>query len=83
MFRGFGARLLDEVKALAPPQDLKIRITAPPERKISTWVGGSILSSLSTFKSLWISKEEYEENGTDPAKGGVDKKAALVHKKTF
>lgn len=32
------------------PKNLKIRITAPPERKFSTWVGGSILASLATFK---------------------------------
>eukprot|EP01052_Picozoa_sp_SAG31_P011423 SAG31_NODE_645_length_13244_cov_11.768903_5_plen_258_part_00 len=50
MFRGFGARLLDEVKQLAPPQELKIRIQAPPARKVSTWIGASILASLSTFK---------------------------------
>lgn len=81
MFRGFGARLLDEVKVEAPPQDLKIRITAPPDRKISTWVGGSILSSLTTFKSLWISREEYMENGDGDK--GPERRAALVHKKTF
>merc|ERR1711890_101981 len=34
-------------------------IIAPPERKYSVWIGGSILASLSTFQSMWISKEEY------------------------
>jgi hypothetical protein len=29
---------------------------APPERKYSVWIGGSILSSLSTFQQMWISK---------------------------
>ena len=78
MFRGFGARLLDEVKHLAPPQDLKIKIQAPPERKISTWLGGSILASLSTFKNLWVTREEYMEDGLkEPEKN------ALVHKRTF
>jgi len=79
MFRGFGARLLDEVKALAPPQDLKIKIQAPPERKISTWLGGSILASLGTFKSLWITREEYMEEGEK----SMERKLQLVHKKTF
>merc|ERR1719213_496338 len=32
---------------------------APPERKYSVWIGGSILASLSTFQQMWISKEEY------------------------
>ena len=49
--RGFGDRLLTELKHLAP-RDTKIRIFAPPERKTATWLGGSILSSLSTFKKV-------------------------------
>ena len=62
LFRGFGNRLLKEVKELAP-KDVKIRIAAPPERQYSTWIGGSILASLATFKRMWISKAEYEEEG--------------------
>merc|ERR1712076_332813 len=38
-------------------------IIAPPERKYSVWVGGSILSSLSTFQQMWITKQEYDECG--------------------
>ena len=40
-----------------------MRIYAPPERKYSTWVGGSVLSSLASFRKLWVSREEYEEEG--------------------
>merc|ERR1711972_1060499 len=36
---------------------------APPERKYSVWIGGSILSSLSTFQQMWITKQEYDECG--------------------
>merc|ERR1711962_235181 len=32
-------------------------ITAPPERKYSVWIGGSILASLSTFQQMWITKQ--------------------------
>merc|ERR1712165_54503 len=32
-------------------------------RKYSVWIGGSILSSLSTFEEMWIKKEEYDESG--------------------
>lgn len=42
-------------------RDTKIRISAPPERKYSTWIGGSILAGLSTFKRMWVSAEEYQE----------------------
>jgi len=70
MFKGFGARLLSEVIALAPPQEIKVRMQAPPERKFSTWMGGSVLASLSSFKNLWVTMEEYEEKG-----------AAIIHRK--
>ena len=48
---GYGARLLNEVKKLAL-KDIKIKIYAPPERKYSTWIGGSILAGLNTFKKV-------------------------------
>jgi len=71
LFKGFGDRLLSEVKKVAP-KDIKIRISAPQERLYSTWIGGSILASLDTFKKMWISKKEYEEEG-----------ARSVNRKTF
>lgn len=70
-FHGFGDRLLNEVRKLAP-KDIKIRISAPPERKFSTWIGGSILASLSTFKKMWVAKQEYEEYGP-----------SILHRKTL
>jgi centractin len=64
LFPGFGDRLLHEVRRHPSlPKDTKIRIAAPPERLYSTWIGGSILSSLATFKTMWISKKEYTESG--------------------
>ena len=48
---GFGDRLLTEIRRLAV-KDVKIRIAAPPERKYSTWIGGSILAGLSTFRKV-------------------------------
>ena len=44
-----------ELTALAPPT-MKIKVFAPPERKDSVWIGGSILASLSAFQSERISK---------------------------
>jgi actin-related protein len=51
---------------------MKIKIIAPPERKYSVWIGGSILASLSTFQQMWISKQEYDESGP-----------SIVHRKCF
>jgi len=57
MFAGIGERMTKELTALAP-STMKIKVVAPPERKYSVWIGGSILSSLSTFQQMWISKGE-------------------------
>ncbi len=62
MFRGFGDRLLTELRKLSP-EGTKIVISAPPQRKWSTWVGGSILAALSTFNSMWVTREDYKEQG--------------------
>merc|ERR1711967_87032 len=71
MYSGIADRMSKEITALAPPT-MKIKIIAPPERKYSVWIGGSILASLSTFQQMWISKEEYDESGP-----------SIVHRKCF
>ncbi|GBG24515.1 Actin-like protein [Hondaea fermentalgiana] len=66
MFSGFGDRMLNEVRKATPKaaaSGVKIRIAAPPNRDQLTWTGGSILASLATFKSMWVSKQDYEEHG--------------------
>jgi len=62
MFAGISDRMTKELKALAP-DSMTIKIIAPPERRYSVWIGGSILSSLSTFEEMWITKDEYDEAG--------------------
>jgi len=62
MFNGIAARMEKEVKALAPSGNV-IKMVAPPERKYSVWIGGSILASLSTFEEMWVTKDEYDESG--------------------
>ena len=71
MYEGLAERLTKEMEALAPPT-MKIKVIAPPERKYSVWIGGSILASLSTFQQMWITKEEYDEAGP-----------SIVHRKCF
>merc|ERR1712242_555915 len=60
MFQHVDQRIQKEITALAP-QSMTIKIVAPPERKYSVWIGGSILASLSTFEEMWVTKEEYDE----------------------
>ena len=71
MYPGIADRMQKEITALAP-STMKIKIIAPPERKYSVWIGGSILASLSTFQTMWITKAEYDESGP-----------AIVHRKCF
>ncbi|XP_044047692.1 actin, cytoplasmic 1 isoform X2 [Siniperca chuatsi] len=71
MYPGIADRMQKEITALAPTT-MKIKIIAPPERKYSVWIGGSILASLSTFQQMWISKQEYDESGP-----------SIVHRKCF
>jgi actin-related protein len=71
MFPGIADRMSKELTALAP-SSMKIKVVAPPERKYSVWIGGSILASLSTFQQMWIAKSEYEESGP-----------SIVHRKCF
>ena len=75
MLRNFGDRLISELKACqytnsgytwgsTPNKDnrMKIKIYAPPERKYSTWIGGSILAGLSTFRKMWVTAQEFAED---------------------
>merc|ERR1719462_897425 len=71
MYPGIADRMQKEITALAP-STMKIKIIAPPERKYSVWIGGSILASLSTFQAMWITKAEYDEAGP-----------SIVHRKCF
>ncbi|KAL5479811.1 hypothetical protein EMCRGX_G023392 [Ephydatia muelleri] len=62
MFPGIADRMQKEIPALAP-STMRIMVIAPPERKYSVWIGGSIVASLPTFQHIWISKHEYDEYG--------------------
>merc|ERR1719397_1808081 len=62
MFPNIDEQLNKEMSALAPAS-IKVKVVAPPERKYSVWIGGSILSSLSSFQEMWISKDQYDEGG--------------------
>ena len=61
MFPGISDRM-QEITSLVPAT-MKVKIIAPPERKYSVWIGGSVLASMSTFNEKWISKQEYAEYG--------------------
>jgi actin-related protein len=73
LYAGLPERLTKEVQRLAPQNmSSKVKVIAVPERKYCVWIGGSILSSISTFSCMWITREEYQEAG-----------ASVVHRKCF
>lgn len=78
MFTGFTERVEQEMKIITTKKSNgnnysdKIGVTAPAFRKYSVWIGGSIMSKLSTFETMWVTKEQYDETGS-----------SLVHRKYF
>ncbi len=73
MFPGIAGRMHRELVSLSPTgMRIKVFTVADPERQYSTWIGGSILTSFSTFQKLWCLKQEYDEYGP-----------GIVHRSTF
>ena len=71
MFEGLPERLTKEIQKLTPSAaSNKVKVIALPERKYATWIGASILSSLSNFQCMWITRAEYKETGE-----------SIIHKK--
>ena len=62
MYPGIGERLQKEMVALVP-SDVKVKVFASPERKYMVWIGGALLTTLSSFSQMWVTKAEYDENG--------------------
>ena len=67
MTTNFAERFAKELKGKLSSE---VQVHAPPERKYSAWIGSAMLGSLSSFSSMAITKDEYDEEG-----------AAAVHRK--
>ena len=66
LFAGFSDKVQKQLSNTAP-QNIRTKVIVHPtnsERRFSTWLGGSILSSLGTFHQMWFSRQEYEEHGS-------------------
>lgn len=62
LFVNIAERIAKHMKDLGG-NSVTFKIFAPAERQYTAWIGGSVLSSLSTFQSMWISKKDFEEVG--------------------
>ena len=49
-----------------------VKVIDVPERKYSVWIGGSILSFISIFSCIWITRDEYNESS-----------AIIIHRKCY
>ncbi|XP_074109426.1 actin-related protein 6 [Cotesia typhae] len=61
-FPGFRDRIYKDLRTLAP-DEFNINITLPEKPETYAWEGGKIISQDSTFNSMLVTREEYEENG--------------------
>ncbi|EGR31582.1 hypothetical protein IMG5_106340 [Ichthyophthirius multifiliis] len=77
LFKGFLQRIEKELISQVPShiQRKDINFIQNSHRRYSAWIGGSMLGSLSTFQSLAITKNEYEENS--------EQKLTIINKKVF
>ena len=71
MFPGTTERISKDIQVLLPAET-KVSVVGPPERQFLPWIGGSILSSLTTFQAMWVTKSDFQEHGT-----------SIIHKKCF
>ena len=70
LFDGFKERLEKDLSSIQ--SKYKVKVNAPPERRYSSWIGASILSSLSSFDLRYFKLEDYDEEGP-----------AFVHRKCY
>ena len=69
MLSGFANRMEAELR-VANSELSQVKVKADSHLMDASWVGGSMLASLSTFNYMRIRKQEYE-----------DSHAAIVHRK--
>ena len=62
LFRNWTERMNKEMVNLGATTN-RVRVHATPHGLNSVWVGGSILSSLTTFERMWVAKHEYDDEG--------------------
>ncbi|GKT23869.1 Actin family like protein [Aduncisulcus paluster] len=64
LFKGFASRLRTEVdKSIDKGPKIHVNVIDTPEREYSVWLGGSIMTCLSTFESMLMTSKEYDDQG--------------------
>lgn len=66
LYGSYIEELLSSISDSAPP-NVKVKpvsVCWSQERKYLSWIGGSIVTSLSSFQSYWIGNQEWKELGS-------------------
>jgi len=66
MMPGFSNRINLQLKDVLNRENINYnsyQVVAEGNRNISTWIGASMVSSMSSFNNVFITREEYNENG--------------------
>nr|XP_012613185.1 actin, cytoskeletal 3-like isoform X1 [Microcebus murinus] len=63
---GLGCRMQRELSGLVSP-GLSVKVSTCQYSLYGAWVGGSILCSISSFKDMWVTRNEYEDMGSSVA----------------
>lgn len=65
LFANTSTVTLNKIGSLAPPNARVkgVSIINSTERKYLSWIGGSIVTSLSAFQSYWVGNQEWKELG--------------------
>lgn len=58
----FVERLSKEVVNRTPSSN-KVKVISTTDRQFLPWIGGSVVSALNTFQSMWITQADYEDSG--------------------
>jgi len=61
LMKGYTERLRNELSQALTNSNFNLVST--PERQYSNWIGGSIISSLSNFTYMWVTKQDYDSIG--------------------
>lgn len=72
MIKNFPERLKKELQGMFPNNKDQIKVNAQKERLYSSWIGASVVCSISNFQQMWVSKNDWEEIGS-----------SVIHKKYF
>ena len=80
MLPGLDKRIQSELSKMLPNQ-VSVRVNAQNGRDNFTWKGGVHLCSLTSFQGLWLTKQDYIENGTKKDANNGDDDLVVLKKK--